>query len=182
MVKNSKKKTNKNDDEKYLFEVVTIIDENEFKKFQKFYLNRFKFKSNIIPIIIMIILSIIAIYLNVMKENFRVVWMLVVFIILYPAVLNITLNIQIKKRYKTYKRINVLEETLTFYEKYLESKSVNNYCKLEYKDLFNVCETKENFYIFVNENQSFIVRKVTLEDIGIFRDFIKKKIAYRRYR
>lgn len=183
MVKNTiKKKETKKDDAKKIFDTITVIDEKEFKRFQNFYLNKFKFKSNIIPILIMVVLAVVAMCLNVMKENYHVVWLLVAFIIIYPVALNITLNIQIKKMYKSYKRINILEETLTFYDKYLESRSVNNYCKIEYKDLFKVCETKDNFYIFVNENQSFIVIKNCLEDIDKFRDFIKKKIVYRKYR
>ena len=77
--KNVKKNSSSKKD--YLFKTSTIIDMFEFKKFQKFYLN--KFKSNIFPIIIMAILAIVAIVLNYIKGNYNVVFLVIVFMISY---------------------------------------------------------------------------------------------------
>lgn len=175
-----KKKTSSSVKKDYLFKTSTIIDMYEFKKFQKFYLN--KFKSSIIPIIIMALLAIVAIVLNFIKGNYSVVGLVIVFIIVYPIILSFTLSSQIKKMYKSNKRINMLEETLTFYDEFLESKSDHNYCKVQYTDIYRVCETKSNFYIFISDNQAFIIIKSELKDVDGFKDFIIDKAPYKKYR
>lgn len=178
----NKKKTKKVSSNKkdYLFKTSTIIDMYEFKKFQKFYLN--KFKSSIIPIIIMALLAILAMVLNFIKGNYNVVGLVIVFVIVYPIILSVTLNSQIKKMYKSNRRINMLEEVLTFYDEYLESKSEHNYCKVQYTDIYRVCETKTNFYVFISDNQAFIIIKSELEDEDKFREFIMNKAPYKKYR
>ena len=110
------------------------------------------------------------------------VGLVIVFIIVYPIILSFTLNSQIKKMYKSNKRINMLEETLTFYDEFLESKSDHNYCKVQYTDIYRVCETKSNFYIFISDNQAFIIIKSELKDVDGFKDFIIDKAPYKKYR
>ena len=176
----NRKKDKKVKDDNFLYRTVTKITISEFKKYQKFYLN--KYKSSLIPKIIMVILSVLAIGLNYLKGNYNVVFLVIGFVILYPVFLTITLNRQIVKMYSSNKRINELDETISFYEKYLESKSSHNYCKVSYDDLYKVCETKTNFYIFVKDNQAFIIIKDMLDDVDSFREFIKDKAEYRKYR
>lgn len=179
--KKSKKKTNKVIKENnYLHKSSTVITIDEFKKFQKFYLN--KFKSTIIPKIIMIVLALLVIIINIIKKDYNLVGIVIVFIIAYPITLNFALNRQIKKMYKTNKRINELEESLYFYDDYLESKSKHNYCKVMYEDIYKICETKTNFYIFVSENQAFIVIKSNIKDVDGLRDLLSTKAKYRKYR
>lgn len=179
--KKNKKPNSKNKEKSnILFETSTIIDKNEFKKFQKFYLN--KFKSSLLPKLVMAFLAIIAIVMNLIKSNFDIVIMVIVFIIIYPIILSITLNRQINKMYESNKRINMLEEKLMFYDKYFESKSSLNYCKVNYSDIYKICETKSNFYIFISDNQAFIIIKSNIKDVDSFKDFIKDKAMYRRYR
>lgn len=175
-----KKKTSMKRKDNFLYKTTTIIDIKEFKRFQKFYLN--KFKSSIWPILVMIALAILAIVLNFYKGNWDVVGLVIIFIIIYPILLKFTLNRQIKKMYKTNKRINMLEETITFYEDYLESCSKHNYCKVQYNDIYKVCETKTNFYIFISDNQAFIIIKEELKDLDAFKNFISLKAPYRKYR
>lgn len=182
----SKKKTKKKVLKKivkeadYLHKSSTVITMEEFKKFQKFYLN--KFKSTIIPKIIMVVLALLVIIINIIKKDYDLVGIVIVFVICYPLVLNFALNRQIKKMYKSNKRINELEEFLYFYDDYLESKSKHNYCKVMYEDIYKICETKSNFYIFVSENQAFIVIKNNIKDVDGLRELLSKKAKYRRYR
>lgn len=180
MIGRRSKKTKKINTEMSLFVTNTVIDEYEFKKFHKFYLN--KFKSSLIPKIILIVLAILAISISLIKENYYLVILLSVFVILYPILLSFTLNRQIMKRYESSKRINMLEEKISFYSNFFESKSSINYCKVNYDDIYLVCETKENFYIFLNENKAFIVIKDNINDLDKFREFITGKANYRRYR
>ena len=181
--KEVKKKTKKKKETKeinYLFKSNTIITMNEFKKFQKFYLN--KFKNTIIPKIIMIVLALLVIIINIIKQDYKLVGIVIVFVILYPIVLNFAINRQIKKMYTSNKRINELEEILYFYDTYLESKSKQNYCRVMYEDIYKVCETKSNFYIFLSDNQAFIVIKDNLKVVDGLRDLVKDKTNYRKYR
>ena len=130
----------------------------------------------------MAILAIVAIVLNYIKGNYNVVFLVIVFIIVYPIILSITLNSQIKKMYKSNKRINMLEEVLTFYDDYLESKSSHNYCKVLYSDIYKICETKSNFYIFISDNQAFIIIKSEINELDKFKEFIIDKAPYKKYR
>lgn len=180
MVVKRSKKTKKTSKEMNLFETSTVIDEYEFKKFHKFYLN--KFKSSFIPKLVLIVLAVLAIGINIIKGNYYLVILLGIFVVLYPIVLSFTLNRQIIKRYENSKRINMLEEKIVFYSNFFESRSSINYCKVNYEDIYLVCETKENFYIFLNENKAFIVIKNNINDLDKFKDFIIEKAKYRRYR
>ena len=180
MIIKKSKKTKKTIKEKCLFETSTVINEYEFNKFHKFYLN--KFKSSLIPKLILIVLAILAIGINILKGNYYLVILLSVFCILYPLILSFTLNRQIIKRYEDSKRINMLEEKINFYSNFFESRSSINYCKVNYEDIYLICETKEHFYIFLNENKAFIVIKNNFEDVDSFKNFIIEKAKYRRYR
>ncbi len=180
MIVKKSKKTKKLNKEISLFITSTVIDEYEFKKFHKFYLN--KFKSSLIPKIILIVLAMLAISINLVKGNYYLVILLSIFVVLYPVILSFTLNRQIMKRYEGSKRINMLEEKISFYSSFFESKSSINYCKVNYEDIYLVCETKENFYIFLNENKAFIVIKNNINSLDKFKEFIIEKAKYRRYR
>lgn len=177
-----KKKIKEKVENKYIYQTKTIIDQKEFKKFQKFYLN--KFKNSFIPKLIIVLLALAAITINFFRGNFDIVFLIIIFIIAYVIVFTLTINIQINKMYKSNRRINVLEETITFYDDYLESKSSHNYCRVEYKDIYRVCETKNNFYIFISDNQAFILIKKNIENVESFKSFIKdeKKVNYKVYR
>jgi len=130
----------------------------------------------------MIVLAILAIVLNFLKGNFDIVLLIIVFIIIYPIILSISLNMQIRKMYNSNKRINMLEETITFYDDYFECKSIHNYCKVLYNDIYKVCETKTNFYVFISDNQAFIIIKNNIDNVDSFVEFIKSKTNYKKYR
>jgi len=140
---------------KILYKTKTIISINEFKKFQKFYLN--KFNSSFFPKLIMVILAVVAVALNLLKGNLDIVFIVIVFIIIYPFLLKFALNRQINKMYKSNKKINMLEENINFYEDFFESKSKINYSKTFYDDIYLVCYVKVNIYIFIIDNQGFIL-------------------------
>jgi len=174
-----KKNSMKGTKNKILFETSTIIDKDEFKKFQRFYLN--KVQSSLLPKLIMAILAVLAIVLNAIKGNFYIVGMVVVFIIIYPIVLSITLNRQIDKMYESDKKINMLEEKLFFYDQYFESKSGVNYGKINYDEILMVCETKRNFYIFIGDREAFIIIKDNLNNTDKFKKFMMRKTKFKRY-
>ena len=175
---NTKKKNTKS--KPFLFQVTTIIDEKEFKRFQKFYLN--KFKSSLVPKMIIALLAFIALYINIIRGNTNIVILVIAFLIIYPILFTFFIDLQIKKMYRSNKKINMLEEVITFYDDNFTSKSIHNYCTVNYEDIYKVCETKNNFYIFISSNQAFILAKDSLKDVDKFRDFIKLKTEYKLYR
>lgn len=174
----TKKSENK---KKVLFKTKTIVDEKEFMKFQKFYSNQFQ-SNSWWPKIGMILLAVLAIILNWIKGNIMVVITLIIACLIYPLVLTISVKWHIKKRYSTFKRMNVIEEDISFYDDYLQFESRINCFDVKYDDVYVVCETKYNFYLFISSNKTFIIIKDKLDDVDKFREFIKKKTTYRRYR
>ncbi len=173
-------KQNKEHDDQLLFETKTVIDEKEFKKFQKFYLN--KFKSSLLPKLIIIFLAILSLILAIIRRSPSAIVLIIAFMILYPTLLTITLNVQIKKIYQSNMRINMLEETLSFYEDHFISQSKYTHYETKYSDIYKLCETKDNFYIFLSDNQSFILIKKNIDNLEKFTSFIKQKGPYKKYR
>ena len=176
---NKNKKGTKEENGNYLFKTTTTITEKEFSRFQHFYLN--KFKSSLIPKLVIIFLTVLAAVLNALKGNWYVVILLGVFAIVYPLTLSLTINHQIKKMYHNSVKIQILEETLTFYEDYFTSKSKHTDLKVNYKDLYRICETKNNVYIFISDNQAFIINKENVKKLNEFLSFIKDKGEYKKY-
>ncbi len=176
---NKKKKEIKKETDNYLFKTTTTITEKEFSRFQHFYLN--KFKSSLIPKLVIIFLTIGAAILNALKGNWYVVILLGVFAIIYPLAFYLTINHQIKKMYRNSLKIQVLEETLTFYEEYFTSKSKHTDLKVDYKDLYRICETKTNVYLFISDNQAFIISKENVKKLTEFLSFLKDKGEYKKY-
>lgn len=176
---NKKKKEIKEEKENYLFKTTTTITEKEFSRFQHFYLN--KFKSSLIPKLVIIFLTVLAAVLNALKGNWYVVVLLGVFAIVYPLALSLTINHQIKKMYHNSIKIQILEESLTFYKDYFTSKSKHTDLKVNYKDLYRICETKANVYLFISDNQAFIINKKNVKKLNDFLSFIKDKSEYKKY-
>ena len=179
MDNDKKKKKVTNNKTNYLFKTDVVVTEKEFKKFQKFYLN--KFKNSFIPKLILIALTIVAIIINLLKGNFYLVSLIIIFVIIYVIAFVLTIDRQIKKMYQKNIKINMLKETITFFEDHFESKSKYNYCQLKYDDIFKICETKSNFYIFTSKREAFIIIKDELEDVDDFRSFMMKRANYKRY-
>ena len=175
-----KKIKNKKKEDKVFYETTIIVDKDEFKRFSKFYSN--KLKSSLIPRLILIALLLLSIFLNYIKGNFVVVYSLIGLGVLYPIALTVTLNMQINYMFKNNKRFHLTEEKLSFFDKYFESKSSINWCLVNYEDIYKICETKSNFYIFLNHNQAFIIIKDKLSDVDGFRSFIRDKAFYERYK
>lgn len=168
----------KKNKDKFLFNVKTIIDKKEFKKFHKFYTN--KYKKDYFFKVVILILAVIALILNFIKGNYYVVILLLMSGFIYPFILYVSLEKQLDKLYSKYKKINAIEEELCFFNEYFCSKTRLNVCEVRYDEVDIIYETKENIYIFISDTKAFILIKNNINNIDDFINFIKNKTNYRR--
>jgi len=161
-----------------LFVTKTIIDQDEFKRFQKYFLNSGKY--NFFSKLLMVLLVILVIIISYFKHNYKVLYLVVASSIIYPIVLAATINWQIKKKYEHKKKINELVEEFKFYNDNFVSKLEKSCIKISYDEVLKCVETKKNFYLFMKDNQAFIIIKNNLDDVGAFREFMKEKVNYEK--
>ncbi len=178
--KNSNKVNKDGFDDKALFVTQTIINKEEFKRFQKYFLNSGKY--NFLSKLLMVLLALLVIIISYFKHNYRVLYLVVAFSIIYPIALVVTINWQIKKKYERKKKVNELIEEFRFYNDNFVSKLAKSSIKISYDAVLKIVETKQNFYIFMEDNQAFIIIKNNLNDIDAFRDFMKEKVNYEKWR
>lgn len=84
----------------------------------------------------------------------------------------------IKKEASSDKVQKQLTNTYSFYDDHMEINNKNNIIKLKYYKLFKVFETDTVFYLYLNKNYSYVLRKsgFSIGSSKNFYTFIKKKI------
>ena len=70
----------------------------------------------------------------------------------------------IKKYYESNKILKDVIQEYEFYDKYLIAKNINSEAKIEYDKIFKIIETKNHFYIMVDQNQGYIISKEICSD------------------
>ncbi|MEG0022390.1 MAG: YcxB family protein, partial [Bacilli bacterium] len=79
------------------------------------------------------------------------------------------------KTKKLYKSLETKEEDLIFFKEYFITEKYENN-KIYYTFLKRIIETKENFYLYINSKQAFlVVKKDLLENDIKFLQQLKKK-------
>lgn len=161
---------------KPLFKNITKYNKNNYNQFLEFHNNKFSFSYNFYTIT-MTILIIFCIILNIIEKN-------ILFIFLFLAILVIFLLCRLyfplkrcQKTQKKYKDNNITNCTYSFYKWYF---TLNNQT-IYYAKLYKVFETKDYFYLYVNDESAALVSKKgfklgTAED---FSNFIKKKCLFK---
>lgn len=167
-------------EDKALFVTKTIINQEEFKRFQKYFLNSGKY--NLWSKLLMVLLALLVIIISYYKHNYRVLYLVIAFSIIYPIALTVTINWQIKKKYENKKKINELIEEFRFYNNHFVSKLEKSCIKIAYEEVLKCVETKKDFYIFMQDNQAFIIIKNNLDDVENFREFMREKVNYEKAR
>ncbi len=172
-----KKKSKNIHDMNYLYKVKTSIEEKDFIKYQKFFINIIN--KGIIGEVIIIFLAILVLLFEIYRKNIVLIIISVLFIIIYPIMLDLSLKKQIKRMYKNNFRVNNKEVDIYFYKDYIDSQFgfFNN--KIKYEDIKYTYELNKYIYIFVDNNLSLILKKNNLKKEVI--DFIKEKTKYKRF-
>jgi len=161
---------------KPLFKNITKYNSKIYNQFIKFHGEKFNFSYNL-HTVIMGILLIYCIILSIVQKN----WVLM---LLFLAMLAFTFLIRMyfpMKRYqKTKKQYAENKEShfsFTFYNFYFSAgKSTFTYSRLH-----KVFETKDYFYLYINEDNAILVSKTgfNLGTAEEFSEFIKKKCFFK---
>jgi len=157
-----------------LFKNTTKYDKENCNNFIEFHNNKYGTKELLKAILIGICIIYMLIF-NLINKN----WLLLL-ILIVTGILLYFINIH-KEEKKKKERKKVKEFTFYFYERYIKIKYKRQFERMKYFQIKKVFETKENFFLYVDEKKSLILDKEGFE-IGTskeFSQFIKRKFPLR---
>lgn len=137
-----------------LYKTNTTYSFEEYKRYNK----SIQFKRS--RIIWYIILEAWILLLGCLMENY----LLILFAIIYPIVIVILVNRQIKKVWKSNKIAQDMNVAFEFYDTYFTENNESGDTRVEYSKLHKIIETKTNFYLMIAKNQGFILVKKNFPD------------------
>ena len=161
---------------KPLFKNITIYNSKNYNQFIKFHGEKFNFSYNMYTLA-MLALILYCIILNIIQKN-------IVLILLFLAMFILTslfrLYLPGKRYQKTKKKFAKSKETsitINFFKFHFKiDKKVYTYLKLH-----KVFETKDYFYLYLDEENAILVSKngFKLGTVSEFTEFIKKKCLFK---
>lgn len=154
----------------------TTMTKEDYRKF--LYIATFRRNKFVIPLIGLIALvgSII-----VSLDNFNLIKLIISWIFLFALAIGVALfkverkNAQRIKTDKTgtFDSIN----TLKFYDDriVMENEALKSKGELQYHQFYALMESKDYFIFYLTANQASLIRKLDIDDISAFREFIVEK-------
>jgi len=131
--------------------------------------------------IYLILLGLCALLLKFLDPNTYLPLFLLIFIIIYPAVLYFSIKTRVKKTYDSNIMIKNLTETIKFYKEHFVVKTENSEARVEYNQLHKMIETNTNFYLMIADNQGYLVLKENCnEELIKFITDLKNKMFEKR--
>ena len=169
-------------DRNALYEVTTIMEQEDIRKF--LYLTTFRKKTITIPLIILIA-AVCSFFTVNMIGNFDIMKFLPIWLILIIIAFG---AMCFKIEFKSRKGINSQktgnyrpQQTITFYENYIiaTNKSAKGTYKIKYNKIYKIQETKNYFIIFNSETSASLVRKkdIDVEIQDKLKDFLYRKLG-----
>jgi len=169
-------------DKNALYEVTTIIEKDDLRKF--LYLTTFRKKFITIPLIVLIaaVCSFFTVYMigNFNLIKFLLIWLIL--IIIAFGVISFKIELKSKKEINLQKIGNYRsEQTITFYENYViaTNKSAKGTYKIKYSKLYQIQETKNYYIIYNSAKSASLIRKKDI-DVGSqnkIKDFLHRKLG-----
>lgn len=158
-----------------LFKNTTKYTEKSYQQFVNFHGTKFNFSYNF-STIVMIILMIYCIIYSISQKTFLLTLLFIAMIVLYVF---IRIYIPAKKYVQTKTKYENKSSyfTFNFYKFYFEIDKTRVY----YFKMHKVFETKDYFYLYLDEDTAFLVSKSGFK-IGTpkdFSEFIKKKCMFK---
>jgi hypothetical protein len=130
---------------------------------------------------LLLIITLLFIF-SIVTDNYLFLLLVLITIPCLLQSIRTTLKKETLKYYETSKDLKEGTKTLTFYDKYFESKSEVSYYKVNYDQVYEVAETDGFFFIFISSAEAYIIRKTLLKDELKFQKFISKKTPYIYYK
>ena len=161
---------------KPLFKNITKYNANNYKEFTEFHTNKYSFSQNAYTII-MSILLIYCIILNIQSRDILLILLFMGLFILFLGWRIYLPHRRAQKQQEEYKNNKQLGFVFSFYKNYF----ILNKKTIYYFKLHRVFETKDYFYLYIDEDHAALVSKKGFE-IGTaeeFLNFIKKKCLFK---
>lgn len=163
---------------KPLFENITKYNKKNYKQFIKFHNKKFSFSYNFYTIA-MTILLILCIILSIYEKKLVLIFIFLGLLILF---LLFRLYFPFKRQQKNKKLYNKNKETICTYSFYKLYFTLNDQTFYYFK-LYKVFETKDYFYLYINDEYAALVDKTGFKTgtVDDFRKLIKQN-CFLKYR
>lgn len=168
--------------EKVVFEIKTMMEKEDYRKF--LYIATFRRKPIILPMI-GLFAFLVAWLQGGLGEHFSMFRILLLWMFLFAIGVG-TVCFRVERRNKDRIKTDQTgtfgsETILTFYEDSLKmvTPNVEGTSTLQYHQFYQVLESKDYFIFYFSKNLASLLRKKDMEDIDDFREFIKQKISRR---
>ena len=139
-----------------LFTTQTAYTLEEYKKFNQKLLLGKKIVLYILAFLILVLILITA----MTTRNSSIIVLGLLWLICALILLPIAQNSALKKAYysnRTLQKSGLY--TYNFFSNHLEAKTAKSFSSVEYCDIYNILESKTNFYIMIAINQAYIINK-----------------------
>lgn len=161
---------------KPLFKNVTIYNSKNYNQFVKFHGEKFNFSYNMQTLLILLLILYCTI-LNLMQGN---IFLFILLVAIFVLTIVFRMYWPVKKYQKTNKNFYKAKQTsvtINFYKHYFKIEQ-NIY---PYLKLYKVFETKDYFYLYIDEEKAALVSKngFKLGSVTEFTEFIKKKCIFK---
>jgi len=159
---------------KVLFKNTTKYDKENCNNFIMFHNKKYGTKELLKAILVAICILYMLIF-NIINKN----WYLLLILIVIGILLYFVNTHKEEKKKKERKKVK--EFTFYFYERYIKIKYKRQFERMTYFEIKKVFETKENFFLYVDEKKSLILDKEGFE-VGTskeFSQFIRRKCPLR---
>ena len=161
---------------KILFKNITIYNSKNYNQFIKFHGEKFNFSYNAYTLV-MLALILYCIILNIIQKN---ILLFLLFIAMFAFTVVFRMYLPGKRYQKTKKKFAEKKQTsitIDFFKFHFKvEQKVYPYLKL-----YKVFETKDYFYLYIDEENAVLVNKNSFK-LGTaeeFTDFIKKKCLFK---
>lgn len=159
---------------KILFKNTTKYTKKNRNNFIEFHSNKYG-KKQLTKIIIGVILFLYLFISNIIYRN----WIFLVLATILGIILYFFNSKKIEKERKAKKKEK--EYTFYFYERYIKIKCKRSFERLAYFKIYKIFETKEYFFLYLDEKSSLILSKTGFE-VGTpkeFSKFIRRKCPFK---
>ena len=161
---------------KPLFKNITKYNANNYKEFTEFHTNKYSFSQNAYTII-MSILLIYCVFINIKSKDILLILLFIGILVLFLGWRLYLPYRRAQKQQKEYQNKKQQGFVFSFYKHYFTLNKQTIY----YFKLHRVFETKDYFYLYIDEDNAALVSKKGFE-IGTpedFSNFIKKKCLFK---
>ena len=161
---------------KPLFKNITIYNSKNYNQFIKFHGEKFNFSYNMYTFV-MLALMLYCIILNILQKNLA---FLLLFFVMFILTIVFRMIFPLKRYQKTKEKLskNKPDKFIFTFYKFHFSVAQKTF---SYFKLYRVYETKDYFYLYIDQENAFLINKqgFKLGNTAEFTEFIKKKCLFK---